>query len=56
MKQRLADLLEYRDRFVVQRQAHADALAASLVAMVNEEITKVDREIEQTCHDLRTTT
>jgi hypothetical protein len=51
MQQRLADQLRARDRLVVQRQAHADSSAASLVALVNQEITELDREIEQTCRE-----
>jgi hypothetical protein len=51
LQQRLADQLQYRDRLVVQRQAHADALAASMVALVNQEIAELDREIEQTCRE-----
>jgi hypothetical protein len=51
MQQRLAVLLEHRDRLVVQRQAHADGLAQSMVAMVNQEIAELDRAIEQTCRE-----
>jgi hypothetical protein len=51
LKQHLADLLHQRDRLVAQRKAHADAMAASMVAQVNERIAELDRAIEATCRD-----
>jgi hypothetical protein len=52
LRVRFADRLAHRDQLAAQRQAHADALAPSLVAGINEQIRRLDDEIAEHCRSI----